>query len=264
MSYDRERLWFGQNGFHIRFEWGRHGARTAAERGDVLILADVLCFGTAVATAVERGATIFPCGPHEDTVALAARWGAQIAVARQDVPQRGRFSLSPQTFLEAEAGTRVVLPSLNGATCTRYGSRVPRLYVGGLVNAKAIAEAAARTAAAANATITVLACGERWLNPTEDGELRFAAEDYLAAAAILSYLPPSLKRSPEAAVCQAGFASLSGRLTEMLRGCGSGVELIARGFPEDVEHSAQLDVYNAVPLLVDGVRLESETTAPSA
>ena len=37
-----------------------------------------------------------------------------------------------------------------------------------------------------------------------------------------------------------------------MRECGSGKELIARGYPEDVEMAADLDVSGNVPRLVDG------------
>jgi phosphosulfolactate phosphohydrolase-like enzyme len=48
-------------------------------------------------------------------------------------------------------------------------------------------------------SVTVIACGERWNIPSEDGELRMALEDYLGAGAILSYLP--YEKSPEARAC---------------------------------------------------------------
>ena len=33
--------------------------------------------------------------------------------------------------------------------------------------------------------MTVLACGERWQTPSEDGDLRMAVEDYLGASSQL-------------------------------------------------------------------------------
>jgi phosphosulfolactate phosphohydrolase-like enzyme len=38
-------------------------------------------------------------------------------VKRQDAPRKGRFSLSPATFLSSEHGAHVVLDSPNGAAC---------------------------------------------------------------------------------------------------------------------------------------------------
>jgi 2-phosphosulfolactate phosphatase len=145
-------------------DWGRGGARRAAARGDLLVVVDVLCFSTSVATAVARGGVIYPCAVDDEPSALAARVGAETAVRRPDVSDRSRFSLSPPTFEQIAApDTRIVLASPNGATCSRYGNSVPALFAGALVNARAVAEAVADTLCA-NPTVgvTMLACGERW------------------------------------------------------------------------------------------------------
>ena len=99
-----------------------------------------------------------------------------------------------------------------------------------------------------------LACGERWRQPNEDGELRFAIEDYLGAGAILSGLPAGLSRSPEALLCQGAFLAVRDDLRSVLWESGSGRELRAVGLAEDVEHSARLNAYEAVPAM-DGDRL---------
>ena len=43
-----------QNGGSVRLEWGRRGANLAAQRGDVLVIVDVLSFSSAVVTAVQQ------------------------------------------------------------------------------------------------------------------------------------------------------------------------------------------------------------------
>jgi 2-phosphosulfolactate phosphatase len=245
---------WSQDGFRCRLEWGRRGARVAAERGDLLVVIDVLSFSTATVTAVQHGGIVYPCAWTDDPAAFAARIGAEMAVNRREVPDRGRFSLSPPTFAAIEPGTRVVLASPNGATCSRYGREVSHLLVGALVNARAVSEAVARILATSDLNVTVLACGERWQQPSEDGELRFAIEDYLGAGAILAGLPISLSRSPEARVCEAAFQAVGGDLAQVLWESGSGRELRAMGYPEDVEHSARLNVFDAVPTM-DGERL---------
>jgi len=128
---------FGQLDWPARLAWGRRGAREAAGRGDVLVVVDTLSFSSAVATAVARGATVLPYAGDEVPPA-----DAEVAARREDVPARGRFSLSPLTLLDAEPGIRVAIRSPNGAACVRHGRRVPRLLVGTLLNAGATAEAA--------------------------------------------------------------------------------------------------------------------------
>jgi 2-phosphosulfolactate phosphatase len=242
-----------QTEYRCRLEWGRRGAREAAARGDVLVVVDTLSFSTAVAAAVAHGGAIYPCAWDDDPLALGARVEAEVAVRRQDVPARGRFSLSPATFERIEAGTRVVLPSPNGATCSQYGQIVPLLFVGSLVNAGAVADVVLMVVVGSDCGVTVLACGERWPTPNEDGELRFAIEDYLGAGAILARLP--LARSPEAEVCEGAFRHARAELGRIIMESGSGRELRAMGFASDVERAVRLDLYDAVPVM-QGERLE--------
>lgn len=240
---------FSQQGFRCRLEWGRHGARAAAERGDVLVVIDVLCFSTATVTAIAGGGIVYPCAWTDDPAALAQQLGAEVAVSRQFVPERGRFSLSPPTMLGIEPGTAVVLASPNGATCSRYGRDVPKLLVGALVNARAVSKALTEILAASDLNVTILACGERWKAANEDGELRFAIEDYLGAGAIIAGLPSSISRSPESMVCEGAFRSARDDLASLLWESGSGRELQEMGYPQDVEHAARLNAYDAVPAM---------------
>src|SRR5690349_6947194 len=208
---------FSQSGYRCKLEWGRRGAREAAARGDLLVIVDTLSFSSSVVTAVQQGGLIYSCAPSEDSFALARSLDAEAAVARQDVPAKGHFSLSPLTYLSLEPGTRVVLPSPNGATCSRYAAQTPALFIGALLNASAVAAAVADLLAATELCVTVLACGERWQTPSEDGELRIALEDYLGAGAILSELP--FTQSPEARVCGGAFRECQSEIETLLWEC---------------------------------------------
>ena len=235
-------------------DWGWRGARAAAARGDLLVVVDVLSFSSAVATAIEHDGIVYPCAQEEDPAALAARVHAEVAVSRYDVPEKGRFSLSPQTYMGMEPRTRVVIASPNGATCSRYGRDVEHLFVGALINARTVGESVNRVLRENSAlSVTVLACGERWQTPTEDGELRFAIEDYLGAGAILAHITGD--KSPEARLCEGAFRQAESNLEQVLWDCGSGRELREKGFAQDVRHAARLDLYSAVPVM-RGERLE--------
>ncbi|MDX1934605.1 MAG: 2-phosphosulfolactate phosphatase [Capsulimonadales bacterium] len=240
---------FGQAGADVRLEWGRSGARRAAERGDILVVVDVLSFCSTVVTAAAHGVLVFPCRTPEEAAALAARHGGEAAIRRQNGSEKGRFSLSPLTFLDAPPGLRVAVASPNGATCATLGQQVPCLIAGSLLNAGAAAERAAEAANAFGRPITVLACGERWAEPNEDGELRFALEDYLGAGAILAALPFSLTRSAEATVAERAFQAAENDLAELLLQSGSGVELTGKGFGGDVRHAAQYNLYSVAPTM---------------
>ncbi len=241
---------FAQHPYRCRLDWGRRGVQQAAEREDILVIVDTLRFSTAVVTAVHYGGLIYPCSLEEDAAALARRIGGELAVSRRDLPERGHFSLSPATYLDIEPGTRVVLASPNGGTCSRYAGEVPYLFVGALVNAQAVAAVVSSLLKQQELCVTVIACGERWKTPSEDGELRFAIEDYLGAGAILSYLQQ--EKSPEARVCEGAFVQVRDELDAVLWECESGRELREKGFGRDVEHAARLNVYETVPCMRDG------------
>lgn len=239
---------FTQEGFRCRLEWGRRGARAASVRGDVLVVVDVLSFSTAVTAALAGGGVVVPCPEGEDAAALAARIGAEAAVGRRDVPAHGRFSLSPLSYAGIAPGTRVVLGGPNGATCARYGREAPTLLLGSLVNAPA-AGSVLQEMLAGDPTlgVTILACGERWRSPSEDGTLRVALEDMLGAGAVLAHL--AAEKSPEARLCESAFLGARDHLAELLWECGSGRELRQAGFSEDVRCAARLGASDVVPVL---------------
>lgn len=241
---------YSQHPYRCRFDWGRHGVRQAVERNDILVIVDTISFSTTVVTAIHRRGIIYPCSMDEDVNALAQRIGGEAAVHRRKVPEHGRFSLSPTTFLSIESGTRVVLASPNGAPCSRYAEQVPHLFVGALVNAQAVASVVSSLLKQTDLSVTIIACGERWNPATEDGSLRFAIEDYLGAGAILSYI--HYEKSPEARVYEGTFLQVQHDIKPLLWNCDSGLELREKGFGEDVLQASQLNIYETVPHMKDG------------
>lgn len=228
MTYD-------QSEFQIRCEWGKHGARQLAPISDVVIIVDVLSFTTSVDIAVGRGALVYPF-PRMDQSAsdYAASIDAELADARRG---SDRYSLSPKSLLNIAPRTRLVLPSPNGSALTFATGSTPTL-AGCLRNAQAIAKAAQKY----GPHIGVIAAGERW---KDDSSLRPSFEDWVGAGAIISYL--SGTRSPEAHSALAAFNLARADLQNMLMLCGSGKELIERGFAQDVVLAAELNESMCVP-----------------
>jgi len=233
-------MFFEQRAFDVRCEWGEHGVSVLAPLSDVVVVVDVLSFTTSVEIAVSRGARVYPFrGPREEAAALAAAVGAELADARR---YGSWFSLSPASLTSIPAGIRLVLPSPNGATLSLGAGATP-LLAGCLRNAQAVA----RAASLYGRKIAVIAAGERWPG---DGSLRPCFEDLVGAGAILQYLTGRL--SPEAFSAVAAFQAAQSRLDELLAGCSSGVELIERGFTEDVRLASELNVSVCAPVLREG------------
>jgi 2-phosphosulfolactate phosphatase len=235
---------FDQRPHEVRCEWGMAGVARLAPTSDAIIIVDVLSFATCVDVAVSRGALVYPYHTRGDpAAAFAATHGAFLAGGRDS--SHG-YSLSPASLAVIPAGTRLVLPSPNGATLSLATEDTPT-FAGCLRNARAVAEAAVRL----GRRVSVIPAGERW----PDGSLRPAAEDVIGAGAIVAHLPGT--RSPEAEVALAAFTAARERLAEVLARCGSGRELIGRGFAEDLALAARLDVSDCAPRLIGGAYVRS-------
>ena len=234
-------MYFDQREYDVRFEWGLAGVQILAPVSDVVVIVDVLSFTTCVDIVVGNGGFVLPYrGPTEALAEFAEARGALYADRKRS--GEGAYSLSPASLVTILAGTRLVLPSPNGSTLSLATEGVPTL-AGCLRNARAVAVKAGQL----GKRIGVIAAGERW----PDGSLRPSLEDLVGAGAILSYLEGS--RSPEAETAVSIFHSVRSNLLDTLLRCGSGKELVGRGFEPDVHLAAQINVSRAAPVLVDGV-----------
>jgi 2-phosphosulfolactate phosphatase len=239
-------MYFDQREFDVRCEWGESGVTVLAPISDVVVIVDVLSFSTCVDIAIAREATVFPYQWKDESAAqFAATINGQLADPRRT---KGKYSLSPESLMHISPGTRIVLPSPNGAALTLKAKPTPVL-AGCLRNARAVALAAKRY----GTKFAIIPAGERW---KDDHSLRPSFEDLLGAGAIIRHLTD--KRSPEAVCAVAAFQEAQPLLGDYLRQSSSGKELIGRGFSVDVDLSAQLDVSESVPVLVNGAFVKAE------
>jgi 2-phosphosulfolactate phosphatase len=238
-------MMFNQSDFDVRCEWGEQGVAQLAPLCDVVVIVDVLSFSTCVEIATRRNATVFPYRRSDQSAEVfAASLGADLA---DDPHNRARYSLSPQSLVNIPEGTRLVLPSPNGATLSLATGSTPTL-TGCLRNYRAVALAAQKY----GRRIAVIPAGERW----PMGSLRPAFEDWVGAGAIISQLHGEL--SPEAQAALAAFRSADQSLESQIRHCGSGQELIARGREKDVGLASARNVSACVPRLVNGAYIREE------
>jgi 2-phosphosulfolactate phosphatase len=224
-------------------EWGLHGLEALRDRVAALVIVDVLSFSTAVDVAVARGASVipFPSGDRAAARAAADAAGAILAEPRNSFG--AGFSLSPPSLARLPGAAKLLLPSPNGSRLSLAGGAVP-VFTACLRNAEAVA--AAVQALTGEGSVGIVPAGEQWA----DGSLRPAVEDLLGAGAILDAL--RLPLSAEARVARDAFRAAAPDLAAILRASVSGQELIGRGFAEDVEFAAALNVSATAPFLRDG------------
>ncbi|MBD1832192.1 2-phosphosulfolactate phosphatase [Cyanobacteria bacterium FACHB-472] len=229
---------YDQSDFEVRCEWGEKGVEQLSSISDVIIIVDILSFSTCIEIANSRGAIVFPFQwKNESAQEFAKSVDAELGGRRGG---NSRYSLSPLSLSQIPEGTRLVLPSPNGSTLSLATGETPTL-AGCLRNCRAIAVAAMSY----GHRIAVIPAGEKW----EDGSLRPSFEDLIGAGAIASYLKGSL--SPEAQTAIAAYRSVQPNLKSLLQQCSSGRELIEKGFEQDVDLAAELDVSDRIPTLVD-------------
>lgn len=231
-------MWFDQNAFDIRCEWGERGLDMLAPMVDALVIIDILCFSTCVDIGTSGGALIYPYRWRDESAAGFARdIGATLAGRRGSA----QISLSPPSLRHVTRGMKLVLPSPNGATLSRLTGSTPT-FAACFRNAAAVAAAAQ----ALGPRIGVIPAGERW----PDGSLRPCLEDWLGAGAVIHHL--SGTTSPESETARGAFEQHAHHLERTLRGCGSARELIEQGWTEDVIVASELGSSTAAPRLVDG------------
>ncbi|MEZ5229466.1 MAG: 2-phosphosulfolactate phosphatase [Acidimicrobiales bacterium] len=202
----------------IHVESTAEGARLAAERGDIVVIVDVLSFSTTIGIAVDRGAEALVYSGEEidqrgGREAIARDLDAEI-IAKGRIPDGERFSLSPASLGALEPGDRVIFTSWNGAACVSAamdrgrsaGTEALPTRIRPPVSAPAVLIAALNNrTAAANAVVellgesdpaadprrrcTIVAAAEHWSStvPGRPG-IRPALEDQLGAGAIAARL----------------------------------------------------------------------------
>ena len=141
----------------------------------------------------------------------------------------------------------MVLPSPNGSRLSRM-TGLTLTYVGCLRNAHAVAQTAMRH----GNRIAVMPAGERW---RDDDSIRFVLEDFIGAGAIINNLKGRL--CPEAKTAAASFHATKDDLHQLLKTSGTGEELMAKGFPDDVLLASELNCDDVAPMLHGGAFVDT-------
>ncbi len=225
---------------NIYCEWGLDGIRKLSPVSDVIIIVDVLSFSTCVDIAAGNKAFILPYKfKDESAVNYASLNSAELASFSRS---RQELSLSPSSLTKIKPGTRLVLPSPNGSELSLSTESTMTLCAC-LRNADAVAEYVLKT----GGNISVIPAGEKW----KDGSMRFALEDYLGAGAVISCLKGNFIGKAEDAMLS--FRSFKKDISRTISMSISGVELIEKGFEDDIALACEINVSASVPLLSNNI-----------
>jgi 2-phosphosulfolactate phosphatase len=227
--------------------WGTDGVQAASQRGDLIVIVDVLRFSSTVTTAIANGFTIIPAANRDAAQRLAERTGGAIS-GKSGI---ARYSLSPLDYLNPKETGEVVLVSPNGAACASLIGARSTGFIGCFLNARALARTVRALAESDRRDVAVVAAGEvKEDGDGDSGQRRFAIEDYLGSGIVLSELRLGL--TPEAEVCMRAYEACARDCSRLIEDSLSGRYLRERGLGYDISHCVQTSIYDAVPVVQEG------------
>lgn len=220
---------------HVFIELGPSGAKTASDRGDVVVVVDALRATSTIVAALACGlssvrpvATVDECTGE---ITAGERGG-------QKVPHLD-FDNSPLAFLNGEQlGKKLCLTTTNGTECLLSAAQNERAVVlaGALLNATAVAKAALTMAQRRACGITIVVAGRN---------NQIAIEDQIAATQIALAIPGSDVRGSVPMLATDDF------LIQFLNS-DSGRNLSSLGRVQDVIFCSQKDAFDLVPIIQAG------------
>lgn len=219
-------------------------------KGRTVVLVDVLCAGTVVATALANGArAVIPAADSGDAGRLSASIGRDLSLLggeRGGQPVAGyAATASPLDYTpEAIDGRTVVLTTSNGTPAMRWASPATRLVVASFVNAAAVA-AEVRRALDADEPVSILCAGTGG---------RIAIEDVLCAGLLVGRaVAPDVRSGlgDGAQIAHALYLGSQERLAQVLFGADQTRRLIEAGRADDVAACARIDALDVLPIVRD-------------
>ena len=236
----------------VSLELVAKNAGSAVERGDVVVVVDVLRCTSSIITALIHGAkSVLPVRTvkkarkiYEDNPRYI------LAGERQGLKPKG-FTLgnSPLSFTkDLVEGKDIVITTTSGTMALTKVMGSKWVLIGALLNAKCVAEAAFMLSEKEDRGISLVLSGSRG---------RFSLEDFIGAGAIIDGFPKvRMERADGAYAAFLAFNNAKNSLTTTLQDGDHGKTLHRLGLGKDVIFCSQLNRYKIVP------RLKHNTIVP--
>ncbi|MEM2193325.1 MAG: 2-phosphosulfolactate phosphatase [Candidatus Methanomethylicia archaeon] len=213
----------------------------------ISIVVDVLRCSTTIITAIENGAEgVIPAATIKEARALRKVYvNAVLAGERDGIPPK-RFNLgnSPHEFKpEAINGRLVILTTTSGTRTIKSASRLGPTLIGGIINIKAVSEAAYKLAVERGRDIVIVMAGRIGL---------FFLEDFIGAGLIANEL-----EKYNVVLDDVATASLNLVKNSDWRSLAEKSEhanyLASIGFGRDVVYALTPNISSTVPILINNI-----------
>ena len=219
-------------------------AEKAVNRGDILVVIDVLRCCSTIVTALMNGAKeVIPTTTIREAQALHKKHPEFLLAGERKGRRPKGFDLgnSPLEFSSNIVKEKhVILTTTNGTRAICLSKKARWALIGAFFNAEAVAKTAFKIAEKERIGISFVLSGTRG---------RFSLEDFLCAGAILENLSADkIECSDAALVASLTFQQSRGQLTEAVQRGSHARYLKDIGHEEDVKLCCQLNAYSVVPI----------------
>jgi 2-phosphosulfolactate phosphatase len=233
----------------INLELVAGDAVKAVQRGDIIIVIDVLRCSSTIIAALSNGAKgVIPTkNLQEARRRYRENPGSLLAGERRGFKPKG-FDLgnSPLQFTKEKVKNKlVILTTTSGAKAISLAKNGRWVFIGALLNVEAVAKEALKMAERERREISLLLAGKEGV---------FSLEDFICAGAVIENLPKeNLGLSDAALVAALTFRQAQESLSSIIRQGSHAQYLKSIGLEEDIKFCSQINIFPTVPVLKDGV-----------
>jgi len=224
----------------------------AVQKGDVIIVIDVLrCCSTIVTALANAAEGVIPTKTVKEALALHRKHPEFVlAGERKGVKPKG-FDLgnSPLEFSPQKVkGKHIILTTTSGTKAIISSKKAKYVFTGAFLNAEATAKAALKIAEREGTGISLISAGTNG---------RFSLEDFICAGAIAeSFSADNVEHSDAVSAALLTFKQARKSLDKVVQSGYHARYLMSQGFEEDVKFCCRLNVFQIVPFL------KGETVVP--
>ncbi len=220
----------------------------AVQRKDIIIIIDVLRCCSTIITALENAADgVIPTRTLRYARALRQKHPEFLLAGERKGIKPKEFDLgnSPLEFSSPKVrGKSIILTTTSGAKAIISSKDAEYVFIGALLNAKAVAKVSLTIAEQEKTGISLISAGTN---------SQFSLEDFTGAGAIAQGFPADkVEHSDAVSGALLAFQRAHGSLTRVIQSGSHARRLESLGFEEDVKFCCRLNVFEIVPFFKGG------------
>jgi len=216
----------------------------AVQRGDIIIVIDVLrCCSTIVTALANAAEGVIPTKTVKEALMLHKKHPEFILAGERRGIKPKVFYLgnSPVEFSPQKVKRKhIILTTTSGTKAIISSRNAKYVFTGAFLNAETSAKAALKIAEQEETGISLISAGTNG---------RFSLEDFICAGAIAESFPTDIEHSDAVSAALLAFQQARKSLGKVVQSGYHAQYLVSQGFEEDVKFCCRLNVFQIVPFL---------------